>query len=197
MLKNFRRRELDFPFPTEQTDDTASTNPPQETGTDPNVRPRTGHDMTDADIKRALGFDPSDPNIIVRRVGLGKGETAEEAIARDLEAHSLEAQHDTPAATDDHSYGRPYVGDVSARVRDQVCNILLDVQDEVKRAIVKHEPMHSAHEGYAVIKEEFEELWDEIKRDGGGLSEAARKEAIQVAAMAVRYILNLIDAPQR
>lgn len=47
---------------------------------------------------------------------------------------------------------------------------------------------NSAHEGFAVLKEEVDELWDHVKvnqtkRDLG----AMQKEAVQVAAMAVRF----------
>jgi len=49
--------------------------------------------------------------------------------------------------------------------------------------------MKSNHEGYAVILEELDELWDEIKKQHPN-NELIRKEAIQVAAMAVRFILD-------
>ena len=50
----------------------------------------------------------------------------------------------------------------------------------------------SAHEGYAVILEELDELWDEVRknqkvRDGA----AMRKEALQVATMALRFALDV------
>ena len=52
---------------------------------------------------------------------------------------------------------------------------------------------HSNHEGYGVIKEEFDELWDEIK--GSKTFDKANRlmvdEAVQVAAMAIKFIENL------
>lgn len=71
-----------------------------------------------------------------------------------------------------------------------VANILQEVFVEAKKAIGKHAPMHSPHEGHAVIREEFDELWDEVKA-GRGRQASAREEAIQLAAMAVRYVLDL------
>lgn len=62
-----------------------------------------------------------------------------------------------------------------------------EVLNELVRARTKHSPMHSAHEGYAVILEELDELWEEIKRQKPN-REAIRKEAVQVAAMVVRFI---------
>ncbi len=47
---------------------------------------------------------------------------------------------------------------------------------------------NSYHEGYAIIKEELDELWDEIKGDQWNLK--LRDEAIQVAAMAIRFIID-------
>lgn len=84
-------------------------------------------------------------------------------------------------------------GETNVHVR--LSEILREVRSEVLQAAKKHEPMASPHEGYAVIKEELEELWDEIKRDRG-CAPMAREEALQVAAMALRYVLDLTDSPE-
>lgn len=68
--------------------------------------------------------------------------------------------------------------------------ILAQVGAELRMAMMKFPSIHSPHEGYAVIKEELEELWDEIKPDKGREFDAM-KEARQTAAMAIRYILDL------
>jgi len=70
---------------------------------------------------------------------------------------------------------------------------LRDVARELARACRDFAPMHSAHEGHAVIREEFEELWEHVKTNTGG-SRAARAEAVQLAAMAVRYVLDVCDS---
>jgi hypothetical protein len=78
------------------------------------------------------------------------------------------------------------------RARDQrgaMGRILQEVFLELQSAVAKHGPQHSPHEGIAVLQEEVDELWDEIKADRGRLG-PARKEAVQVAAMAVRYVLD-------
>lgn len=50
----------------------------------------------------------------------------------------------------------------------------------------------SQHEGYAVILEEMDELWAEIKKNEKNYDIAAqRKEAIQAAAMLLRFIVEL------
>lgn len=64
------------------------------------------------------------------------------------------------------------------------------VAQELQKASAKFGPMRSAHEGYAIIKEELDEAWDEIKKNN---FLAAQTEMIQVAAMAIRFI---IDATQ-
>ena len=65
--------------------------------------------------------------------------------------------------------------------------IIEQVKAELYRATRQHGPMKSGHEGYAVILEEMDELWHEIKH---GTKSKARKEAVQVAAMAIRLIAN-------
>lgn len=66
------------------------------------------------------------------------------------------------------------------------------VQAELKRAQSAHDPMSSAHEGYAVLQEEVDELWAEIKADRG-TSHRGVSEAVQIAAMALRYLIDLCD----
>lgn len=68
--------------------------------------------------------------------------------------------------------------------------VLAQVRAEVLAAALKHKPMNSAHEGYAVLLEEVDELWDHVKEDTGYTAEAF-DEARQVAAMGVRYIVDL------
>jgi CO dehydrogenase/acetyl-CoA synthase beta subunit len=81
------------------------------------------------------------------------------------------------------------------RSMDQIDQILFRVRHEVVRARKKHAPMHSPHEGYAVLQEEVDELWEEIKADEGR-EVNAMNEAVQIAAMAVRYVLDLQPNPQ-
>jgi len=59
---------------------------------------------------------------------------------------------------------------------------------EYIRATTKFGSFSSTHEGYAVILEELDELWDEIKLNGS--KENLRKEAVQVAAMGLRFIID-------
>lgn len=56
---------------------------------------------------------------------------------------------------------------------------------ELGRAARKHGRFNSLHEGYAVLLEEVEELWEEIKRRDPRPAEIY-KEAVQIAAMAGR-----------
>ncbi len=68
--------------------------------------------------------------------------------------------------------------------------ILAEVRMEVLRAQRKFPAQNSPHEGYAVILEELDELWDDV-RGNRGREQCALDEARQVAAMAVRYIFDL------
>lgn len=72
-----------------------------------------------------------------------------------------------------------------------------ELADELHRARAKHPAMHSPHEGHSVIREELDvELWEHVCHDTGRSAEA-RHEALQVAAMALRYILDLCEGPVR
>ena len=68
--------------------------------------------------------------------------------------------------------------------------LLTDLRAEVLRAMAKHKPINSPHEGYAVIQEEVDELWDRVKIDKGRDWDA-RVEALQIAAMGLRYVLDI------
>ncbi len=67
---------------------------------------------------------------------------------------------------------------------------LRSVIAEVSKAEAKHKPMNSPHEAYAVIQEEVDELWDDVKADRGRTPEGL-KEAVQIAAMGIRYVRDL------
>lgn len=68
---------------------------------------------------------------------------------------------------------------------------LMLVRAEVERAVRKHQPMHSIHEGWAVIFEEFHhELGAEVFRQIPNKS-ALTTEAIHTAAMAIRFLIDL------
>lgn len=73
---------------------------------------------------------------------------------------------------------------------DDLDLVLAMVRAEALRAVTKHAPMNSPHEGMSVIREEVDELWDHVKADTGQ-TPAAFKEAVQIAAMGVRYLVDL------
>jgi hypothetical protein len=51
---------------------------------------------------------------------------------------------------------------------------------------------HNSHEHYAVLQEEVDEWWDAVK---GNFSDCAMYELIQVAAVALRFVIenNTLD----
>ena len=79
----------------------------------------------------------------------------------------------------------------------QIQIIVDEVYAEVFRAVNLHDPMNSPHEAHSVLLEEVDEYWDEVKafnpRKGRDTRPRQREELIQVAAMAVRAILDTID----
>jgi hypothetical protein len=74
----------------------------------------------------------------------------------------------------------------------RISNALGDVIVELEGATSKFPAFNSAHEGFGVLKEEVDELWDEVKKKQGARDiERMRKEAIQVAAMALRFVADV------
>jgi NTP pyrophosphatase (non-canonical NTP hydrolase) len=70
--------------------------------------------------------------------------------------------------------------------------VITEIDEELHRAKTKHtRNFSSTHEGYAVLAEEVDELWDEVKKNGS--QDRIREEAIQVAAMAIRIIQELTN----
>ena len=73
-----------------------------------------------------------------------------------------------------------------------------DVRDEIAIARAKYRPMASAHEGWAVLREEMQEavderLWEEVKKKPTKRSVGAiYNELVQVAAMAQRLAEDIV-----
>ena len=60
---------------------------------------------------------------------------------------------------------------------------------EYEVASGKFDRFNSPHEGFAVLKEEVDELWDEVKKkDQDPL--AVERKAIRVGAMALRFLYD-------
>lgn len=74
--------------------------------------------------------------------------------------------------------------------------VLQDVSLELKRAATMWPPINSVHEGYAVILEEVDEFWDEVKKKQTEHShEAMYEELVQIAAMAIRTAMDCLPTP--
>lgn len=86
-------------------------------------------------------------------------------------------------------------------VPEKLRSVAGEALQELERATKLHGAMHGGHEGYAVILEELDELWDEIKKnpkkmdavERGFWERKRREEAIQVAAMALRFVVDVCD----
>ena len=66
-----------------------------------------------------------------------------------------------------------------------------DVVAELQQTSNSNRPFASAHEGFAILKEEVDELWEEIKVNEGRRDlDKVVAEARQVAAMALRIMID-------
>lgn len=73
--------------------------------------------------------------------------------------------------------------------------LLAVIDQELDRATSRFDRFNSPHEGWAVIREELDELWEHVKGNTGR-DEDAMIEAVQIATMALRYVYDLgTDAP--
>jgi len=78
----------------------------------------------------------------------------------------------------------------------------MEIEEDISKAIMdeyyiaerKFAKFNSAHEGFAILKEEVDELWDNVKLNQKNplRDEKMLKEAIQIGAMALRFIKDVI-----
>lgn len=74
----------------------------------------------------------------------------------------------------------------------KVEDAIAKVAAEYAQAEAKYKPFNSSHEGRAVIEEEFDELWAEIKKRPDQIDRAAiEREAVQLTAMALRFLVDI------
>ncbi len=66
------------------------------------------------------------------------------------------------------------------------------VETEFLIANEKFAPFNSFHEGYSITHEELDELWDIVKLKNPD-PKKLKKEAKQVAAMAIRFLYDLCE----
>lgn len=84
---------------------------------------------------------------------------------------------DRTVAADETIHQKPFVA------------ALREVIEELARARRAFAPMHSAHEGWAVLYEEVCELWEAVRAND---RPQQRLEAVQVAAMAMRMLIDVL-----
>lgn len=71
------------------------------------------------------------------------------------------------------------------------------VANELQSARRKHRPINSVHEGYAVLLEEVEEFWEEVrKKRENRNSDRMVEELVQVATMAQRIAEDALRLPE-
>lgn len=71
------------------------------------------------------------------------------------------------------------------------------VAAEIASARTNHKNINSFHEGYAIILEELDEVWEEVrKRSSERSNDRTLKELVQVAAMCQRTAEDLRLIPE-
>ncbi len=75
---------------------------------------------------------------------------------------------------------------------DIVGNFLKEVERELREAMTRFPAFNSPHEGYAIILGKLDELWDEVKvKPSSETPVRMRRETVQVAAMALRFLYDI------
>lgn len=74
-----------------------------------------------------------------------------------------------------------------------VDDFAVEMCDELERSQAKFPAPHSLHEAYAVILEEVEEFWDEVRKQTSARDpEAIRHELVQIATMCWRCARDVV-----
>ena len=77
----------------------------------------------------------------------------------------------------------------------KITEAIAAVEAEYRRSMSLFPNFNSAHEGYAVMLEEVEELWDAIRAkqhsDDLDIQGRQREEAIHVGAMAIKFLVSM------
>lgn len=66
------------------------------------------------------------------------------------------------------------------------------VTTELRKARERHRNMRTLHEGYAVLLEEVDEFWDEVKKRNPDPN-ALLEELVQISAMAQRVAEDVVQ----
>lgn len=77
---------------------------------------------------------------------------------------------------------------------NKIERILQNTIDEIDRSNKIHEnTFNSTHEWYGILKEEIDELWDEIKKNKSSkeITYNMRKESIQIIAVVLKGLLTI------
>lgn len=72
--------------------------------------------------------------------------------------------------------------------------IFMEGYREATRASQAYPPMNSPHEGYSVLFEEVDELWEHVRvKQGKRNVVGMREEAVQIMAMAARFVYDICE----
>ena len=73
-----------------------------------------------------------------------------------------------------------------------------DLKAEYDAATAKYGYFASAHEGWAVLYEEVDELWDEVRKKRSKRDpEAMYRECVQIAAMALKFAVFVLKGDRK
>lgn len=74
---------------------------------------------------------------------------------------------------------------------DRIAPIQIDILEEIVRGQLLHGDVLSLREGWGILQEEMDELWDAIKAND---EDAVSEESVHVAAVALRIVLDVVES---
>lgn len=90
--------------------------------------------------------------------------------------------------------GLPQGNELSRDKQDLMESNVESIVNECQNAMFNWPEFHSAHEGFAVLAEEVDELWEHVKTNHKKQDISKMKtECIQIAAMALRFATEICD----
>jgi NTP pyrophosphatase (non-canonical NTP hydrolase) len=94
----------------------------------------------------------------------------------------------------DNTYKELLKAATLVELSEQVLKVAKEAADQCVDAMENWPAFNSAHEGYAVLFEEVDELWDEVrKKQKNREVSLMKKEALDIAAMAIRFAVEVCN----
>ena len=125
----------------------------------------------------------------------GKFSTVTEAVVEYKKAHDVLNGNKNPSIPMPHATDQKVVSDFMKKPPPSfLSGILQEIGAEFTKACLDHGSFNSPNEGYAVVLEKLDELWEEVRKKKADRDPGQMKlDAVQIAAMAIRFVNDIVE----